>query len=345
MDSARTRLMNTTLALAAGVLLLGLEACSTGDFDGVRPSQGARHASRSGAREAESSDKDRYFKLEGKKHEPAGGRVGFIQMPRELWAPFRFETSGGLYDLNHPATQGRFCTEIGRTGSPPSQYYGMCANILPGGLQVYAYAHTSGSALGSVVFAGATEVDFAIETSGSGMTFYSRPTGNPVWVEIATHPFSGQTVPLFPAVGAVGIGKKEVVGFDNFRLVSNSPSPDAQSSEQIVATALWSAADGMLESMHGLDGTAPDYDAAATDLAQSQSDLAAAKSLVASVTDSRLRSKVKTLIRKAQRKLADATSQVGKRKKAGRAIDHLRSSMKSLLKAVFKLTPPPPPDP
>lgn len=327
-------------------LLSTLGGCGIGEFFGITVKSSRRASTDAKSRSSAGLPKDDHFiQFKGKNREPKNGRLGFIQMPRELWQPFCWQTSAGLYDPNHPATRGIFCTEVGRTGSPPSQYFGMCAQVLGGGLNVYAYAHTSGSALGSMLFAGATEVDFKIEATVNTIIFSARPTGDVSWNQIATHAFSGQAQALFPSIGVSGIGKKQVVGFDNYRVVSNTIPLDPSGTELSVANILWAAADLMIESLHDLDGNNPDYATAATDLAAARAQLNSALTSSAAITNGKLRRKTIDRIKKARRRLADAALLVGRNKRARDAIGDLTSSLKQVLKAIFKLTPLPPPDP
>ena len=344
MNAESNSTLRRSSSRAAALMLCSLSGCGIGEFFGIfastgkRPAQGSQGAPELGAQ-------DRYIKMTGRNKEPAGGRIGFLQVPRELWAPFRHETSVGFYDNEHVADRGIICTELGRTGSPPSRFFGRCAQILPGGLNVYAYAHTSGSPIGTRMFAGATEVDFAIEADTSTLTFLARESGEPAWLQIATHPFSGQVLPLFPSIGVSGIGKQQVVGFDNYRLVANSPPRAPQTLEQDLAGAIWLAVDRLIEASHGLDGGAPDFAAAAVDLDAAETHLIAAKTLAAGIAKRSLRSKIKGWIRRARAELDHASSLVGRQKKAGAAIGDLKVSMKFGLKAIFKLTPLPDPDP
>jgi hypothetical protein len=329
-----------TLSLAA-VLLGGCKGVG-GELSGVRTRR-ATETVGSGAvvpQAAKTSlPKNRYFEFEAKKGKTA--TQGSVVMPCDLWLPFRWEVTGGVFDLDRLGeTDGAILgTELdGRGAWPPVIYYGISAEVSLGGLNAYAYTHNSSNSIGAHFFADATRLDFAIEADGALLLFLARRTGDSSWTTIATHPFPVQTTALNPSVGVFNMDSKGRVGFDDFQLIFNGLSQTPLSAQQEVARLIWEGSAGIISSLHGLDGGAPNFPTAEGALGTSYLGLEAALLANESVTDSKIRKKAKSYLEKARKKVAKAQSSVADAN-AKKALERLQSAFKYLLKAVSKLDP------
>lgn len=132
------------------LLTLSLTGCVAVEEDGdggtyaaVR-SRSTSGVAAAGARRAW-APKDQYLAFLTKRR--ASNSFQFGRLSCDLWAPFRCETSAGLYDARKAAaTDGAiFCMELDGRATDPLQFYGICAQVINGGLNVYAYVHTNES--------------------------------------------------------------------------------------------------------------------------------------------------------------------------------------------------------
>jgi hypothetical protein len=328
--------------LALGLAAAWLGGCVSGEMAGVKAKRGSErvgYAMTSPDAKAASQPKNRYLELRAKKGKV--GAQGALVMPCDMWMPFRWEVTGGVFDPDYAAqTDGAILgTELDGRGSwPPTIYYGISAQYTGGGLNAYAYTHNSSSPIGSHYFAGVTRLEFAIEADGANIMFYARPKGSSSWTTLGTYPLTNQTVPLNPAMGVFNMDSKGRVGFDDFRLVTNGVSPTPLSSQQTVARLIWESSVGIVGSMHGLDGAKPNFGLALTDLPTSITGLNAAVTACDAITDDKIRKKAKNYIEKAIKKTTKAHNSA-EDQNAKKAIDRLQSASKYLLKAINKLDP------
>ncbi len=320
------------LPLAAGCAV-------EGETVAVGVSQGSRDAF-AAASIAAKVPQDRYLRIIGTKKSKTGQAA--IVAPIDLWGPFRCEVKGGLFDVDHTtqANGAIFGMEIdGRGPFPPTEFYGVSSQITGGGLNVYAYTHNSTSSIGSHFFAGATEIELAIDYDGSTFTFLAREPGDLAYQTIATFGLMNQMTPLNPAIGCFNLAKNGVIGFDDFRIVSNGSAPMALAPNVDAARLIGEATTGAVEAMHRLDGADPDYAGASTDLADAQSKLATALAAVLALPASKPRKKAKNDLNDAAERLEAAISLVSAEKKAGKAISHLKVAVDLEFSASMRIYP------
>lgn len=183
---------------------------------------------------------DYYLALQSKK-KAAGSAFGFVQVALDLWGPFRWEVSAGLRDPDKTAglANGFFCTELDVRGSDPLEFYALCARPISGGLQVFASTHQGNQ--GSTFFAGATEVDLAVEHTGTGLRFEARPSGGGAYTTVAVVAMGAQTASLLPSIGVSGVAHPAEVAFDHFALPTNGAPPGGLTTKDEAENAAWSA--------------------------------------------------------------------------------------------------------
>lgn len=326
-----------SLGLAATLLVTG---CADARYVSVK------HGSRDAAREARfagDAPKDRYLKVQSKKQDKPG-RMAMV-IPCDLWGPFRWEVSAGLFDPDKAAAadQSIFGTELdGRGAFPPTEFYGISAQVTNGGLNVFAYTHNSPSAIGSQFFAGAGEVTFAIESTGAQLLFQARPRGEKTFTQVATFPFANQQDPLLPSIGVFNLANKGVVGFDEWRLVASSDEPGTPPAGRVASRRIWLAACALAEAGHALDGE-PDFSGAATFLLAARNELDAARAQADQLATGGKVKKARKDLKKAAADLEQALALATAEKKEAKAIAAIESALERLFKAsrrVYEATAP-----
>lgn len=272
---------------------------------------------------------DRYVAFVGTRNPKPGKPVyGFCQLPRDLWAPFQWDVSAGLFKagMADRVAPGFFCTELDVRDSDPLEFYALCAQPYAGGLNAFASSHEGH--LGGYFFAGATELDFSIVADVGSLTFLARPSGTKDYVQVAHVPFFLQTGPLLPSIGVSGIKKKGEVGFDHFTVVSNGASPDPLSAEQEIVKTIWDAIDDQVAALELIDGTTPDFDTAATLVQDSMDTLDDALTDLDALPDSAAKRKATKRLKAARRQKKKALKKV--------EAENVTKSFKLLQKALRK---------
>jgi hypothetical protein len=211
--------------------------------------------------------KDRFLGIHALR--TANNGLGFVRLSWDLWSPLHYRGRVGLYDSKwaDEANLSRMFLELDGRATDPLEFYGIGSQVIKGGLNIYAYAHTSGTPLGSNFFPGITEAEVEIETDADTMYFRARPLTSKSWTQLATHPFAAQDVPLLPSLGASNLSNGARVGFDWFNVLANGPAATEQTPAQILARQIWDAVKPQVDAYHDVDGAAPNYAAAQTDLA------------------------------------------------------------------------------
>jgi len=276
---------------------------------------------------------NRFLRVQSKKKTKPGQMA--MRVPCDMWGPFRWEVSGGLYDPNKAAAadQAIFGTELdGRGPFPPTEFYGISSQVTNGGMNVFAFTHNSPTAIGSNFFAGATEIDFAIEATPTQLVFEARPTGGGGFTQIATFPFTNQATPLLPSIGAFNLSGKGVIGFDDWRLVSNGTEPGTPPAGHVAAREIWDVACAISDAGHAVDGIA-DFGAAATQLATAKTLLDQARATADALPTNKNVKKARKDLKTANKKLDSAITWVDQQKKVGKTIDALQAAAAKLSKA------------
>jgi hypothetical protein len=257
---------------------------------------------------------DHYLSARVKK---GAGANGFVLLYRDLWPPFRWETTLMLPGTDTPSG-GSFGTELDAKDSNPLQFYGISVQPTAGGLYAFAASHQSSPGThGEKFYSGARKVDVAIEHDGTNLRFYSRAHGSTKYDLLAEINASTGSLPLQPAVGLFGMLKGDEVGFDEFRVVSNGTPPGELTEAQLAIGDLMDAVDAQVEAMHAMDGDDPDGATAKTELAASLVSLDGAIATVDGIPDAT--KKAKKNLKKARKKLLSAQKKLDKGK-SGKAI-------------------------
>ncbi len=341
------RTATARFALLLALLTVSLTGCAAVEEDGDgRTYAAVRSRASVGVAAARARrtrvPKDQYLAILTKRR--AENSFQFGRLSCDLWAPFRCETSGGLYDPRKAAaTDGAiFCLELDGRATNPLQFYGICSQVINGGLNVYAYSHTSGSPLGSQFFAGATEVDLAIEADGANLRFLARPTGITNWTSLAQFPFAKQTIPLLPALGVSRMNEGALVGFDNAQITSNGTAPALLRPEQVLSRDIWEAVHPQVRALHLLDGAGPDFPAATAQLTQAQVLLETAIATAESTDlgDPKLDKRVRQGLSRGRTSLNVAVRLAGKGKGAPSIVNRLKQGLLQQINAAGLAYPP-----
>ncbi len=201
---------------------------------------------------------DRYVAFRGKKKNKDGFQVWGL--PRELWAPFRVEWKAGAMDVNKPDLGASFfCMQLRNREAVPAFTVALCGAKGTVDGSITAFATSSTGNFGTPhEFANTKVVEFAFDADGTDLKLFARAEGDVSYVEIGSRPFVDQMVPLVPSISASLLRKKNVVGFDSIRVVSNGTALVKATDEQLAARAIYEAADPIIEGLYALDGTDPE---------------------------------------------------------------------------------------
>jgi hypothetical protein len=249
--------------------LLGGCARADEDSEGITYVSGLRRVGPSSASVSVQAQapRDNYLGIRGNRGVTNG--FGFACVPWDVWAPFRYEGRVGVFDQTRYAASNlaRVAIELDGRATNPLQFYGINSEVINNGLNVFAYSHTSPTAHGSHFFAGAREVEVAIEVIGDTMFFNANvPKGKKI--ELASIPFTNQTVPLLPCLGASNLAANGEAAFDFCQITQNGDSPFKLEEKQVLSKQIWEGLAPTLSAGYKLDGETPDFSEAGADLAE-----------------------------------------------------------------------------
>jgi hypothetical protein len=156
-------------------------------------------------------------------------------------------------------------------------------------------------------YPGVSLVDLRIDYDGSDVTLSSRPQGAPAYDVVTTFSF-GYDTRLLPSVGGFGFGKKGV--FDLIDVDWDTTAPTDTTVDQGCAWHIYEAYRYDFSAFRKLDGGAPDFAGAATDLGLAHGELTQAYALTTNFLDAKLGKQVARYIVRADRKLEKAQEEV-----------------------------------
>jgi hypothetical protein len=288
----------------------------------------------------DAAGKDRYLAMRAKKS--AVGGFACVQVGRELWAPFRWEVTAGVYDSEHDnVSPGSFGTELDVRGSDPLQFFAFRVKPVTqprAGLHVQVESHLSPNH-GDLDLAGATGVDLAIEHDGTNLVFTVRETGTSPWLLLGAIPLD-QRAALLPSLEVSNLGHGAEVGFECARVVANGPSPLTLLPEQQAARDLWDhAVDDALEALYAMDGNAPDLAAVTEDLAAALDGLHDCAADVQALEPTKSAKKAAAALQLAQAKLAKASQQLKQNKPQLKILKSIGAALDASCEAAAWLDP------
>lgn len=266
-----------------------------------------------------------------------GTAFGVVRAPRELWAPFRWEVRAGtLHPEGTPVGPGFFCVELDDLMTDPSTYFGICAQPVAGGLNVFVIRNGNNN-VGQRFLPGTSAVDFAVEGTGTSLRFLAAaPDGGEE--EVAEIAFADQQRPLFPSVGAAQMPPGTRADFDFSRVVANS-LPGSASKGRVAREQVFVASDHLQEAEYALDAGAGDRDEADLRIELAVESVDEAAATVAALSDPVL---VKSGGKKvaALRKAAVAAGEALAAGKPERSVlGKIRKALKSAGNAIVTLAP------
>lgn len=330
--------------LAASSLLFLLSGCATEVAD-ASWATASRTETALAAPEALSRSprarpiKNEYFEVRAGKGAKGGG-FAFSRADLSLWAPFRFQTSGGLYSSKGAAQAngGQFCLEVDGRNTRPLQFFGICAQVINNGLNIYAFTSGAGASIGSQFFSGAREADLAIDADGEMMRFLARPGGASSWTTLASIPFSGQNIPLQPAVGASRLSAGARLGLDNMEVISNGdPPPPARTPQEIYLDLLQNALFPLIRAGHNLGSAEADPATALEEITEADTWLERARS---SLEDDPFfgteeqRDAIREELERAMEEINRARAALEERINTRKALKKLKKAVEALIRAI-----------
>ena len=257
-----------------------------------------------------------------------GNAYGFIQAPRELWAPFRWEVTAGRLDPDGISVgPGFYCTELDGKDTDPLEYYGICAQPVEGGLNVFVIRRGN-SNVGQLYIPGANIVEFAVEADGESMIFQARIPGGGPWATVADIAFSDPGFGLLPSVGVSQMPADSQADFDFFRVVSNGTKPGA-TGEELAGEAAWKVVDALLEAGYALDDGADDIGGADAAYADAEDAVAAALALSGGIADEKARKGFTSKLGKVSKGLAKVRAKIAGETTAKTALKPVKGLVKN----------------
>jgi hypothetical protein len=325
------------VSVPAALLLLAVATAGCADAAGAGA---GKMVSELGFAKLDKATGTEYLGIRAKKKVESAYLV--INVPRDLWPPFRYEVTAGLFDPSRAWTGGGFfCTEVSRIDSNPLDFYDICGQPVASGINVFT-ADMNGSRK-TRLFTGATRVDLAVEHDGTDLVLYARATGEPDWIEIDRFNRPAGPDPYLGGIGAAQIAFGQEAGFDEFRVVENGSPPSTPSAPDGARESVFQALDPLVEALHALNDTAPDSVQASMDLERAESALADARTDVDALLvlgKKKLKNPSKTAskkLAKAGKSLAAAAKKLEANKKARGIVKVLKKAAKAELQAADAL--------
>ncbi len=284
---------------------------------------------------------DHFFEISAKKEQNSA--EWFETFPIELWAPFTFEITAGLFDPAHAnLSGGTFDIDVQSADfmSAGAQFHSMTVSPLGGGgLSVEAESSLDpDNVVGTHDFPGATELDFRFEVVSGMLHFLARKRSDPTFVDLGAVSLPVQTTPLVPGFGAIDLGHKVRIGFDHARLLADALPPGTPTDRKNAGNAIRLAALVALEAFYQVDGPTPDFPNASALLATTLADVDLAKTLVKVLPSGHVRSSALKRLKKARSKLKAAVARVDDGKSAA-AYSKLKAALKQFFLATETVDP------
>ncbi len=259
---------------------------------------------------------------------PAGG-FGVASIPRRLHPPFRWEIrAGAISQSGTPVGPGFFCMELDVVGSDPLEFYGICAQPVPQGLNVFVIRRGN-NAVGQVLLEGATVVDLGVEADGSTLRFRAAAPGDDP-EEVASIPFTGQGVALEPTLGAVDLPSGARVDFDLSRVAFNHLPATADATDA-ARERLFVVGDRLLDAHHALDDGREDRAGAAVALAAALAADGEAAEAVDILPNPVLRTLASDRLLRARRSLVSAQALLERDRPSKKVLARVTKALKALI--------------
>jgi hypothetical protein len=247
--------------------------------------------------------RDRYARMQAKRD---GGE--FIQvLPMFIYpGPFFFALAGGVSDpeLLDESVDGIGCFEVFEEGffGDLDHSFALCGRYSAGGYQVFNSENDDFR-----FYPGVSLVDLRIDYDGADVTLSSRPQGALSYDVVTSFAFDFDTR-LLPSVGGFNFGKKGV--FDLLDVDWDTTAPTDTTVDQGCAWHLYEAYRHDFSAFRRLDGGAPDFASATTDLGLARDELSQALALTPGFIDAKIGKQVARYIVRADRKLEKAQEEV-----------------------------------
>lgn len=183
------------------------------------------------------------------------GAGATVRPNRELWKPFRLETTLGLFDDAHSdlGADGSFGVSVIQFGGIGSFYL---LDVKRSGDGIVLSAGTGGAPLGTLTIPDAKAADVVIESVGGLVVFSGRKMGDAAYTPIASAA-AGSAGPYQASLDVGGVPKGTIVGYARARLTANG-APPSPTAAQTTRETMWTAIDALTEAMYAIDEATPD---------------------------------------------------------------------------------------
>lgn len=206
--------------------------------------------------------KDHYLAVVAK----ANGGLDQLFTFEDVYAPFRLEVTGGLFDPKHSDLGG---------GTYEIQIFPFKVLCTPtaNGTTVAAQKDSGASTFGSLDFPGAAVLDIAVEYDGTTLTVLARNEADAQYSTVGTTVVHGLSS-VEPRLEVDGLKKGAVVGFDDIRVALRGHRAGQLTQPEQAVDSLYTAIDHLCNALYAADG--------AGDAALAKQEIAAALPLMTS---------------------------------------------------------------
>jgi hypothetical protein len=247
--------------------------------------------------------RDYFVRLEGQRE----GGLTINILPFFVYpGPFFVEGIGGISDLDlvDESTDSVACFELFEDGffGDLAHTVDFCGRYTAGGYQAFNSENAD-----QRFYPATYLLQFRVEYDGTKLSYSTRPVGAPAYDLVTSFDYSWNTR-LLPSVGAIGFHKKGV--YDLLALDWATTMPADTTGETGVGWHLQEAYRLDHETLGLLDGAAPDFAGAATDLGLARQELSAALTLAPLIMDVKVGKQVVRYVTRADQKLERAEREV-----------------------------------
>jgi len=266
--------------------------------------------------------RDRFARMQAKRD---GGK--FVQVvPMFIYpGPFFFSLVAGVSDpaLLEESADGIGCVEVFEEDffGDLGHSFALCGrySASSGGYQVFNSENDDFR-----FYPGVSLVDLRIDYDGADVTLSSRPQGAPSYDVVTNFAFDFDTR-LLPSIGGFNFGKKGV--HDLLDVDWSTTAPTDTTVDEGCAWHLYEAYRYDFSAFRQLDGGAPDFAGATTDLGLARNELSQALALTPGFIDAKIGKQVARYIVRADRKLEKAQEEVADQDADG-AVNQLLKSVR-----------------
>jgi hypothetical protein len=264
--------------------------------------------------------RDYFFRLQGQRE---GGSTIAIAPFFIYPGAFSFEGTGGISDLELvvESSDASACFELFEDGffGDLDHSVSFCGRYVQGGYQTFNSENSD-----QRFYPGVYLLDFKIDYDGLNLSYSTRPTGASTYDLVTSVPFDWDGV-LIPSIGGIGFHKKGV--YDLLELTWTTTTPTDTTFEQGCGWHIQEAYRYDFAALEKLEGAAPDFAGAATDLGLARGELGSAIGLATDILNAKIRKQALRYLARADTRLEKAEGEAADQDADG-AVNQLLKSVR-----------------